>query len=150
MVSISTVLPKMYTQSTVRILLRPVALCALLLVGAAPAATLACELACAAPGGHAGHHGSEQASHHDHSSATVHESSATADGASIVSLAADCDHDMAVAPALTSSAIKVFAHVAITTATFVTPADRRSDLIPVRDVAGGPPGTRSGPLSLRI
>ena len=149
MASMSAVLPQMYTQSTVRTLLRPVALCALLLVGAAPAATLACELACAAPGGHAGHHGSQQASHHDHSSASVHESSATADGASIVSLAADCDHDMAVAPALTSSAIKVFAHVAIT-ATLVTPADRRSDLIPVRDVAGGPPGTRSRPLSLRI
>ena len=146
----SAVPARMYTQATVRIFLRPVAFCALLLVGAAPAATLACELACAAPTGHHGHHDTGQSSHHDHSGAAGHDSAAAAGSASVVSLAADCDHVITAAPLITSAAVKIFAPVAAAAEVFVLSAEYRADVIRVRDVAGGPPGTRSGSLPLRI
>src|SRR5688500_17677913 len=81
----SHVVAPMYTQNTVRNFLRPVAFCALLLIGGVPAAALACEVACAAPTGHPAHHDSERGSHHQHSSAVAPEPTGAIADASIVS-----------------------------------------------------------------
>ena len=146
----SRVVAWMYTHNRVRTFLRPVAFCALLVIGGVPTAALVCELACTAPTGHPGHQDSGRGSHHDHSSAFAHESTAAAAAASIVSPPAICNHDITGAPVRTSTTITLLAPVGIAVATFGSTAERRPDMNTVRDVAGGPPGARCAPLSLRI
>ena len=136
----------MYTRKSVKVYLRPIAVCALLLFGAGPAVTLACELTCSDASGHAHH----QPSQHKHSSEAVHPSHATGETPLVSPVAPACDHAIAVAPALTSMAVKMLAPAATQALTFVSPDSARSDIRPFGYAIGGPPGLRSGPISLRI
>jgi hypothetical protein len=136
----------MYTRKSVKVYLRPIAVCALLLFGAGPAATLACELTCSDASGHAHH----QPSQHKHSSEAVHASHATGETPLVTSFATKCDHALAVAPAVTSIAVKVFAPVAVQAVTFASPDSARAAVTAFGYAVGGPPGVRSGPISLRI
>lgn len=135
-----------YTRESVGTLIRPLAVCVVLLFGAGPVATLACELACSTPNGHADH----QASHHDHDSQGVHASDSTGETPSLRPPTSTCDHAIAVAPAVTSIAMKVFAPAAIPALKLAAPERGPADPMPVRHLSGGPPGPRSGPVSLRI
>jgi hypothetical protein len=134
----------------VRVLLRPVAFCALLLLGVAPAATLACELVCAAPGGHGDHRSSADTSHHEHPSAAVDARHAPAEAASIRAFASNCEHDIAIAPGLISSAVKLFMPAPIDAGAFAASDVDHRHVTSVRDAAGGPPGPHPGSLPLRI
>ena len=136
----------MYTPGSVRALMRPLTVCVLLLFGAGPVATLACELACSAPSGHAHH----QSNHHEHSSQAAQASHATGETPSVRPSAQACDHAIAVAPAVTSMAVKMLAPVAMQSLTFASPDSARSDIRPFGYAIGGPPGLRSAPTSLRI
>lgn len=136
----------MYTRETVKAYLRPFAVCALLLLGAGPAATLACELACSDASSHAHH----QPSEHKHSSEAVHASHTAGETSSLTSFAAKCDHAIAVAPAVTSIAVRVFAPVAMQALTLTPPDSAHAGVTPFGRASGGPPGVRSGPISLRI
>ena len=136
----------MYTRKNVKVYLRSIAVCALLLFGAGPAATLACELACSDASGHAHH----QSSQHKHSSEAVHSSHTAGETPSITSSSTKCDHAIAVAPAVTSIAVKVFAPVAVQAITLASPDSARVGVTPFGYAIGGPPGVRSGPISLRI
>ena len=135
-----------YTRGRVRTLLRPLTFCVILLFGVVPAATLACEFACSAPGGHA-HHPSN---HHEHTSQAAEASHATGETPLVSPFAPACDHAIAVAPAVTSMAVKMLAPAATQALTFVSPDSARSDIRPLVYALGGPPGLRSGPISLRI
>ena len=137
---------RMYTRESVKVYLRPATVCILLLFGAGPAVTLACELACSDASGHAHH----QPSHHNHSSEAVHASHTAGETPSITSFATKCDHAIAVAPAVTSMPVKVFAPVAVQTFTLASPASAHAGVTPFGHAIGGPPGVRSGPISLRI
>lgn len=135
-----------YTRGRVRTLLRPLTFCVILLFGVGPAATLACELACSAPSGHAHH----QSNHHEHTSQGAEVSHATGEKPVVSPFAPACDHAIAVAPAVTSMAVKMLAPAATQALIFVSPDSARSDIRPFGYAIGGPPGLRSGPISLRI
>ena len=137
---------RMYTPGRVRALIRPLTVCVLLLFGAGPVATVACELACSTPNGHADH----QASHHSHASPGVQPSDSTREVPSLRPPTSTCDHAIAVAPAVTSIAMKVFAPVATPALKRAAPERGAADVVWVRFASGGPPGVRSAPVSLRI
>ena len=136
----------MYTHDSVRVFLRPIAFCVLLVLGVGPAATLACDWACAAPAGQAHDH----AGSHEQSPEGLQASIATADTPSLGSFASTCEHAVAVAPAVTETGLKVFAPVAIPVLTLVSPQVDRGHVTLVAYAIGSSPGVRSGPLSLRI
>ena len=136
----------MYTPGRVRALMRPLTVCLLLLFGAGPAATLACELACSTSSGHADH----QASHHSHASQGVHASDSTGEAPTLNLTTSTCDHVIAVAPAVPSIAMKVLAPVAMPALKLAAPECVAADVMPVRYASGSPPGARSAPVSLRI
>ena len=134
----------MYTRTQVRIFLRPVACCVLLVLTAGPAAALACELACSSAASPAHDHSGT----HGHPAADVHTSMS---GALLASSASACDHDALTNPAVVSSSIKVTAPV--------SDGALASDACQVlhltrfavnQQAAASPPGIRSRPLPLRI
>jgi hypothetical protein len=136
----------MYTHEKVSGLLRPIAFCVLLVLGAAPAATLACQWACAPQSGQAHRHDG----HHQDSSEAVHASQTTVDTAAVRSSESACDHRAVLAPALTSASVKVFAPLATLTADFEPSNIYHVVVSAGAYVTDSPPGARSRPLSLRI
>lgn len=135
-----------YTHLTVRIFLRPVAFCVVLLFGAGPAATIACELACSSPSGH-GEHGA--AAHH---SPAAEEDGAPGTGEFpwLTSHASDCDHDVIGSPALTAPAVKVSAPAALNVLDAAVADIHYTETCAVASSTASPPGPRPGPLPLRI
>ena len=126
-------------------ILRPVALCALLILVASPAATLVCQWACASEAPTAGHH----TGHHAHSSEAVQASETTVVGPSVLAPEMNCHHP-AIAPAVTSATVQMFApSVGLVSALDAFRVDGYKKLL-VRYATGSPPGARSAPLSLRV
>ena len=136
----------MYTHKKVGLLLRPVAFCVLLLLGAAPTATLVCQWVCNPHTGQTHRH----ASHHEHPGTAVQGTHITIDTASVRSSESACDHRVALAPALTSPIIKVFALATMPAAVLHFSDSDHADVFSASYMTASPPGARSRPLSLRI
>ena len=126
--------------------LKPVAFCLLLLVGAAPAAGLACQWMCTPPAGPAHRH----TAHHEHSREAVHAADVAIDTTSVLSSASVCDHGTAISPGLTSATVNVFAPATTPAAALRSFAFLDAQVVPVSYTTGSPPGPRSAPLALRI
>jgi hypothetical protein len=126
-------------------ILRPVALCALLVLGVTPAAILVCQWACASESAPGGHH----TGHHAHSSDVVPASDTTVGGPSVRAPEMNCHHP-ALTPAITSATVEMFAPSVGQVADFVAPRVDGYKTLLVPDATGSPPGARSAPLSLRI
>jgi hypothetical protein len=133
----------MYTDLQVPRYLRSTALSVILLMGAMPTVTLACEWVCAPAAGQAHQHGE----HHHGAGPT--EAPDTSAGPSLGTANAPCDHAGDAMAAVTVASVKVFApgiaptadHVAVPTSMI---------LMTVASAAASPPGLRARPLSLRI
>lgn len=127
--------------------MRPLSVCVLLLVGAGPAAALACELACSTPSGH-GHH---DAAPHHHAPAADDRAAGTGDVPLLDTRDPNCEHDVVgSSPAVTSSAMKVFAPIALDVLETAVSDVRSTDISPAASSTASPPGVRSGPLPLRV
>ena len=136
-----------YTRVQVRTFLRPVTFSLVLLFGVGPAATIACGLTCSSPAAHSDHHG---AATHQHQPA-VAENAPSPDAVLLLSTrASNCEHGVMGRPALTSSPVKVFAPIALDLLAAPDPDPRHTRIAVVARSTAGPPGIRSGPLSLRI
>ena len=137
----------MYTDRNVSRLLRPLALCVALMIGAAPAAATICELLCAAPiavdgeqtGTH--HHG-----HHDGHGVAQ----ASGDHAAVKAINSACD-PVAVQPATIQAGAKLSSPSAATGPESVAINFESVRAVPYWDVrTTGPPGLSARPLALRI
>ena len=136
----------MYTDASVRRLLQLVAACALLVVGALPAMTLACQWACAPrPAAQAHHHEG-----HHQVAASVIQVATDDTRASLTSTVQRCDHAEADFIAISP----ILAHLGAPAVTAVSTLF--GELLPIAMGAGAlittpsPPGTPPRPLSLRI
>jgi len=125
-------------------ILRPVALCALVVLGMTPAATLVCQWACASEASAGGHHG-----HQSHASGAVQAADTTVAGPSVRAPEMNCHHP-AIAPAVTSATVEVFAPVIRHVTPLVALGVDGVEKTRVVYATGSPPGSRSAPLSLRI
>jgi hypothetical protein len=140
----------MYTRRSVRSFIRPLGLCVVLVFGALPAVTLACQWACEAPDGpatlahyHGGH--TEMAGPVDSSSST------TANGPTVRAGHPSCDHSILIDPGVTSAGFKVRAPSAIVVEeTAFRAALARTHVVAAPFASPSPPGARSAPLALRI
>ena len=126
-------------------ILRPVALCALLILVVSPAATLVCQWACASEAPTAGHH----TGHHAHASEAVQASETTVGGPSLLAPEMNCHHPV-IAPAVTSATVQMFEPGVGRVSTPVAPRADGYKKLSVPYVTGSPPGARSAPLSLRV
>ena len=136
----------MYTHEKVSVFLKPVTFCVLLLLGAAPTATLVCHWVCDPRTDQTHRH----ASHHEHSGTAVQGTHVTIDTAAVRSSESVCDHRAALAPALTSAIIKVFALATMPAAVLHFSDSDHADVFSASYMTASPPGARSRPLSLRI
>lgn len=134
----------MYTGRTVTRLIQPVAICVVLVLGALPGVTLACQWACSGVGKSAHHH----ATHHDDSTAAP--DTIASEATSVVGTVRLCAHSMPSVVAVMAASLKVLAPLAtdVSGREFVAP----SQVIVVAADRGtsSPPGARSAPLPLRI
>lgn len=134
----------MYTYLQVPRYFRSAALCVVLLMGATPAVTLACQWACAPAAGQTHQHGEH---HHGGGPSDATDTSA---GPSLGMADGPCDHVGDVTAAVTASNVKVFAaDIAETTHHgFAVP----TSMVPTTAAlaAPSPPSIRPRPLSLRI
>ena len=137
----------MYTGRKVTRLIQPVAVCVVLVWGALPGVTLACEWACRGDAGSAHEHAT-----HQHHSTDAPDTAAPAPAAtSVASSERPCEHAAPSVTAVTTASVKVVAPVGIDVprlelsvrpqVTTVAAADRGTH---------SPPGARSSPLPLRI
>ena len=133
----------MYTDLQVPRYLRSTALCVVLLMGATPAVTLACEWACAPATDQAHEH-----SHHHGAGST--EAQNTPAGPSLGASHTPCDHAGDVMAAVTGGSVKAFAPA-------IAPAAAQDSAVltsvthkTAAAMALSPPGVRPRPLSLRI
>ena len=140
----------MYTGRSVRSFIRPLGLCVVLVFGALPAMTLACQWACDAPDGAATlahHHGghTEMAGPVDSSSST------TASGPTVRAGHPSCDHSVLIDPGVTSQSFKIVAASAVAVEETAFPALlARMHVSAAPFASSSPPGARSAPLALRI
>ena len=134
----------MYTDLQVPRYLRSTALCVVLLIGATPAVTLACEWACAPEAAQGQAH-----SHHHHGAASS-EAQDTSAGPSLGASHTPCDHAGDVMAAVTGGSVKALAPAIAPSAApdsaVLTSATHKS----AAAMALSPPGVRPRPLSLRI
>jgi hypothetical protein len=126
-------------------ILRPVALCALLILGVTSAATLVCQWACASEAAAGGHH----TGHHVHSSEAALASDTTVGAPSVRAPEMTCHHP-AIAPAVTSATVQMFAPAVALGSALVAPRVNGYKRLLVPYATGSPPGARSAPLSLRV
>lgn len=134
----------MYTGLQVPRYLRSAALCVILLMGATPAVTLACEWACAPAVGQAHQHGEH------HHGAGASDATNTSAGPSLGTADAPCDHAGEAMAAVTVASVKVFAPGVAQTADDGFAVPTSGILTTVAPAAPSPPGIRPRPLSLRI
>jgi len=137
----------MYTGRSVRSFIRPLGLCVVLLFGALPAVTVACQWVCDAPEGPAtsAHH------HGGHAQAGPSASSSTLDGPAARAGHPSCDHSVLIDPGVTSQGFKILAASATPVEETAFPAALASMHVSAATFASpSPPGARSAPLALRI
>ena len=125
--------------------LRAVACVGVLLVGGHPAATLACQLACAAPA----EQGHRHTTHH-HGVDGAQAAKAIPDGPRLVSAEVSCDHAAAEALAVVSDAVRLYAPAAVLVATVEFGLQPRATVGSAVYPADSPLGPRLSVLSLRI
>jgi hypothetical protein len=134
----------MYTAQNVSHRLRSVALGVVLLLGAGPAITLACQWVCASHSRQAAHH----AGHHGHSSNAVVASHTPVSAPAVRAPETSCDHGVQTATLTTG--IQVFPPLwASLDARYALSVEPPSKFA-IPSAIGSQTGTRSAPLSLRI
>ena len=134
----------MYTDRKVNRFLQPVAVCVVLVLGALPGVTLACQWACAGALGPA----SEHAAHHQHHSTEAADTSS--DQPSVVGTEHSCDHVGTSVTAVTTVTVKVVSPVAVNTPQLHYEVPPLRAVVTANRGAHSPPGARSAPLPLRI
>lgn len=135
-----------YTGGSVRRLIQPVALCVVVVLGAFPAVTLACQWTCVRPLAGQAHHYTGQNESTIH--ASHHPASPTVRG--LISAEPPCAHAEISVIAISTLQFKVFAPIAVQAAValLAPPIDRTAIFVAV--ATHSPPGARSAPLALRI
>lgn len=136
----------MYTTGSVKRLIQPLALCVVVVLGAFPAVTLACQWACVRQVADQAHH------HAGHNESTIHDSHHPAPPADLGFISAErpCAHTETSVTATSTLQFRVFAPVAVqaVVALPAPPIDRTA--ISVAVATHSPPGARPAPLVLRI
>lgn len=135
----------MYTAGKMRRVVRPLALCVLLMSGTLPAAALACQWACATQDVQAG-----QVGHQGHAGHALQASQNRADISTVQSSTAPCDHVSAADPAIASGTLSLIAIAAGSSTNVVAPAFASPRAAVVASGTHSPPGARTAPLPLRV
>ncbi|MSO83958.1 MAG: hypothetical protein EXQ53_11810 [Acidobacteria bacterium] len=128
--------------------LQPVAACALFVVGAIPATTLACQLACATspPATQPIHH----RGHHQSPAATTVNGTATHGDSVVTSGDPVCDHLEAAVPAIPRAAAPRAVPTTAALSNLLSGLLSRPAGLRVNITAHSPPGTPPRPFALRI
>ena len=135
----------MYTAGEMRRVLRPLALCVVLMSGALPAAALACQWACATQGAEVG-----QVGHQGHAGHALQASPDRVDASTVQSRTAPCDHVSAADAAITSGTLNLIAFAVDSSTYVVAPAPAGPRAAALASGTHSPPGTRTAPLPLRV
>lgn len=136
----------MYTEASVKRLIQPVALCALVVLGAFPAVTLACQWACVRQVAGQTHH---HATQHESPSHPSHDAAPSTD-LGVISEERPCAHAATAVSAISTFTFKAFAPIAVHAAVAASASPIYRGLIAVAVATPSPPGARSAPLALRI